>query len=387
MFNDKITKSIAEAAMKVMAASQGTTPKNEKERKLAALAAPKDKITHKDVMVGRGVVAKEEVQHINEVKLPDSKHHHFTVKSNFDTPKPDDENYRTDTIVHKGTVHHKHVNSPSKFEVHNRPTGLHWKTKHTPEEKKAIVGHLTKHKYFDEKDFVGKDPARIHEEVELEEGIEDRLEAARAKAKAAGKTINPPKKAVASTVRKVAGKAYGGAAQVDKPDDEDEEGEKPVKRGRGRPKGSTGRSFKSKLYKESFSELMDDLKSGGVKSLYENVVFEEIIEEEPDNEQFTKEVEQQKKKAAGTAGEAEKAKVAKASVQAVKNEGVEVEMFDADGVNGVQIEERELTPDETKKKEEVVKSMKKKMAGFKERYGNRAKEVMYATATKVAKGE
>ena len=174
MFNDKITKSIAEAAMKVMAASQGTTPKNEKERKLAALAAPKDKITHKDVLVGRGVVAKEEVQHINEVKLPDSTHHHFTVKSNFDTPKPDDENYRTDTIVHKGTVHHKHVNSPSKFEVHNRPTGLHWKTKHTPEEKKAIVGHLTKHKYFDEKDFVGKDPARIHEEVELEEGIEDR---------------------------------------------------------------------------------------------------------------------------------------------------------------------------------------------------------------------
>jgi len=283
MFNDKITKSIAEAAMKVMAASQGTTPKNEKERKLAALAAPKDKITHKDVLVGRGVVAKEE--------------------------------------------------------------------------------------------------------VELQEGIEDRLEAARAKAKAAGKTINPPKKAVASTVRKVAGKAYGGAAQVDKPDDEDEEGEKPVKRGRGRPKGSTGRSFKSKLYKESFSELMDDLKNGGVKSLYENVVFEEIIEEEPDNEQFTKEVEQQKKKAAGTAGEDEKAKVAKASVQAVKNEGVEVEMFDADGVNGVQIEERELTPDETKKKEEVVKSMKKKMAGFKERYGNRAKEVMYATATKVAKGE
>ena len=71
----------------------------------------------------------------------------------------------------------------------------------------------------------------------------------------------------------------------------------------------------------------------------------------------------------------------------MKNEGVEVEMFDADGVNGVQIEERELTPDETKKKEEVVKSMKKKMAGFKERYGDRAKEVMYATATKVAKGE
>ena len=50
-----------------------------------------------------------------------------------------------------------------------------------------------------------------------------------------------------------------------------------------------------------------------------------------------------------------------------------------------QIEERELTPAETKKKEEVVKSMKKKLPGFKERYGERAKEVMYAVATKIAK--
>jgi hypothetical protein len=38
-----------------------------------------------------------------------------------------------------------------------------------------------------------------------------------------------------------------------------------------------------------------------------------------------------------------------------------------------------------KKKEEVVKSMKKGMTGFKDRYGDRAKEVMYATATKIAK--
>ena len=37
-----------------------TVPKTDKEKKLAALASPKDKITHKDVMVGRGVVNKEE---------------------------------------------------------------------------------------------------------------------------------------------------------------------------------------------------------------------------------------------------------------------------------------------------------------------------------------
>lgn len=37
-----------------------TVPKSEKEKKLAALASPKDKITHKDVLVGRGVVKEEE---------------------------------------------------------------------------------------------------------------------------------------------------------------------------------------------------------------------------------------------------------------------------------------------------------------------------------------
>jgi hypothetical protein len=46
-----------------------------------------------------------------------------------------------------------------------------------------------------------------------------------------------------------------------------------------------------------------------------------------------------------------------------------------------------LTAAETEKKEEIVKSMKKGLSGFKDRYGDRAKEVMYATATKNAKGE
>jgi hypothetical protein len=61
-------------------------------------------------------------------------------------------------------------------------------------------------------------------------------------------------------------------------------------------------------------------------------------------------------------------------------------------VNGVKIseidlEERQMTEPEMKKKEEIVKSMKKGIAGFKERYGDRAKNVMYATATARAKGE
>ncbi len=49
-----------------------------------------------------------------------------------------------------------------------------------------------------------------------------------------------------------------------------------------------------------------------------------------------------------------------------------------------QIEEREMTDAEMKKREEIVKGMKKSLAGFKDRYGERAKSVMYATATKQA---
>ena len=50
-----------------------------------------------------------------------------------------------------------------------------------------------------------------------------------------------------------------------------------------------------------------------------------------------------------------------------------------------QVDERTLTPGETSEKERIVKGMKKGMAGFKARYGERAKSVMYATATKAAK--
>ncbi len=63
IFHDKALKGVAEAAAKIMAeTSHGSHPKTEKEKSLAALAHPKDKITHKDVLVGRGVIKKEEVE-------------------------------------------------------------------------------------------------------------------------------------------------------------------------------------------------------------------------------------------------------------------------------------------------------------------------------------
>jgi hypothetical protein len=74
--------------------------------------------------------------------------------------------------------------------------------------------------------------------------------------------------------------------------------------------------------------------------------------------------------------------------EATHNEIQVIDMTDGSQkpvINIVDLEEKSLTEPEMKKKEEVVKSMKKGIAGFKERYGDRAKSVMYATATRIAK--
>ena len=122
---------------------------------------------------------------------------------------------------------------------------------------------------------------------------------------------------------------------------------------------------KQKMAADKAAEPGKKLLSKMKKEEYEQLV------EEPDNEQFTKEVEDQK---ASMAGKKKQPSVAAPSTQGVKTMPEEVQM-----------DERALTEPEMKKKEEVVKSMKKKLSGFKDRYGDRAKEVMYATATKIAK--
>lgn len=51
------------------------------------------------------------------------------------------------------------------------------------------------------------------------------------------------------------------------------------------------------------------------------------------------------------------------------------------------LDERELSKGEMKKREDIVKGMKRGLKDFKKRYGADAKSVMYATATKLAKEE
>jgi hypothetical protein len=129
-----------------------------------------------------------------------------------------------------------------------------------------------------------------------------------------------------------------------------------------------------KKKQKKFSEMVNLYQEKGLKSLSEM-----LVKEEPDNEQFTKELEDAKEKSEGKKKNTE---IAKGSVQAVKSEELDI-----NAINGVQmstIEERMMTEPEKEKKEDIVKGMKKGMAGFKERYGSRASDVMYATATKQA---
>ena len=159
---------------------------------------------------------------------------------------------------------------------------------------------------------------------------------------------------------KVQGRSYGAS----KPESDYVKG----------PSDAALKKIEAEKKQKKFSEMVNLYQEKGLKSLSEL-----LVKEEPDNEQFTKELEDAKAKSEGKKKNTE---IAKGSVQAVKSE--EIDINDINGVQMSTIEERMMTEPEKEKKEDIVKGMKKGMAGFKERYGDRAKDVMYATATKQA---
>lgn len=176
-----------------------------------------------------------------------------------------------------------------------------------------------------------------------------------------------------------------GSTEWDKEEKESKKMTKPAPR----KLGARQNYVRSTRINESFTEMLSAYNEQGLKAFVKDSQ-EETIQEEPDNEQFTKEFEDQK---ASMEGKKKQPSVAAASTQGVKNMPEEVEVIDFTDVNQTKqytielkdLQEKTLTKPEMKKKEEVVKSMKKKLPGFKERYGERAKSVMYATATNIAK--
>lgn len=89
--------------------------------------------------------------------------------------------------------------------------------------------------------------------------------------------------------------------------------------------------------------------------------------------------------------ELRKKKASQVDLPKVRNEELEARirissfLAEAKGRSDEYIIERELSSSETSEKERLVKGMKKSAKDFKKRYGKRAKSVMYATATKMAK--
>ena len=183
-----------------------------------------------------------------------------------------------------------------------------------------------------------------------------------------------------------------------------------------------------KKKQKKFSEMVNVYKTGGLKTFMESIPKEDelidelskdiaeytmdvidageyaevTIGEEASQDEFNAEIKKAQAKSEGK----EKAQVAKPFVQAVKQEEIEItdemifEMIEDAGIDFESlsdeefqnvankayeiIKERQMTDSEMEKKETIVKSMKKGLSGFKERYGDKAKNVMYATATKQA---
>jgi hypothetical protein len=165
-------------------------------------------------------------------------------------------------------------------------------------------------------------------------------------------------------------------------DKENELAKKNLKDKKPKKYGARQNFVRSTRVNESFTSILASYKENGLKGISEMFATEQASQEE-----YEKEIEKAKAKSQGK----DKAEVAKASVQAVKSEQThtKIEVIDMSDPYNIQkreidLEERQMTDDEMEKKEDIVKGMKKGMKGFKERYGERAKEVMYATATKQA---
>lgn len=187
--------------------------------------------------------------------------------------------------------------------------------------------------------------------------------------------------------------------------DEDENEEKTGKKGKTYGANQKRRT-NTKLYKESFSSMLKKLDEEGIKAL--DQVFAEDIEHLDEKKGYgesdplANRADYAKRHGTGQVYKkthaGDKTGMTQADAYAIRRTGpkgklpeeveTEMEVIDVNEVNGVQvetIEERTLTASESKKKEEIVMSMKKGLSGFKERYGKDAKSVMYATATKQAK--
>lgn len=474
----KITKSIADAAMKVMT-GQSQQPetlneslkgdqhkidknKNNKidaedfkilrgEKKVEEQASKKkidkfhtdlDKLVHKSFGHSSDEMKKEEVEQIDELskqKLGD-----YAKKASYDAvtrgidygsnmDQSGSQHKELSKINKRERGVQKAINRLAKEEV--ELTESHFKVgdevicKASGMEGEVVkVDPKEEGKYYTVKREDGKMMKYAPDELKLEDEDEDEKEDKKEKMDEGTKVqVAPGRTRNIGTHGRTQGSAFGG---TDWDKEESEKEEKPKTR---RKYGARQNYTRSTRVNESFTDMLETYNEGGVKALLGSLCTEIEIEEEATNDEFKAELDKAQAKSEGR----EKANVAQPLVTASKRFDEEVELEEGVGdmvKKGVQkilkpildkdkevtqknaqkerdrvlkglrrtsqvrdtkekmseeveLEERELSSSEKETKEKYVKGMKKGLQGFKQRYGDRAKEVMHATATKMAKKE
>lgn len=296
------------AAVRSIMEKEHTVPKGDKEKKLAALAHPKDKITHKDVLVGRGVLKKENSgERMGTIVA--------TRKEKVELePKLKEEEVKLDEID-------SHTADDYRREKrYNSPEQKAKREKEQQHRLKSISPELRRKLKLPE-------PKKTNEEVDQ---VDERADEH-------GYSLH---KAAHKRVRGQTG-------------------------GFDEPVAATKMTYTVKQHGKKVGEIHKHRDTYEPTAMYTGHLHGKKI---PYSRTDGHGVHALMKDIVGSKWHAKHApKVTKEEVD--------------------QVDERKLTGTETDKKEKYVMSLKKKMGGFKKRYGERAKEVMYATATKMAKEE
>lgn len=136
-----------------------------------------------------------------------------------------------------------------------------------------------------------------------------------------------------------------------------------------------------KSFKESLAETVERRNAPDENNFIDKHVVDKKDHPEAEESQFTSSAKKKKRKADYDSGE---------DKEMYEERMIECPDCGESYKKGEEHEcdlEEEMTKAQYAKREEIVKSMKKKMGSFKDRYGDKAKDVMYATATKMAMKE
>lgn len=372
MFTDKLTLAIAEAAKKCMDEElKGNQHKID--------ANKNGKIDSQDFKILRSKDKVDEELKGNQHKIDANKNgkidaQDFKILRKEETVNEEEGKYGYVAFSHKGDRHELYANS--SYEAYKKAVN-HFKP---PKSKQHLV-----HVHLAQKD--GKDVTHIATEA-VQEGAIDDLRDRQAAARESNPYGSTAKKE--PVTRKVQGSQYGGTKQKHEPEKELDEGEKRYKEmnGVGKSKYTVSHHDGEKKHKDGSNFY--DIK------LFKNKNEKNKFVKDLDSKGYTKEeVELDESKAHIEQHLADKdinAKVTGKTVQvhssnvsAAKRHLAKAGYADHKVVSG--LNEEKMSDEDMAERERIVKGMKKNLQSFKSRYGARAKDVMYATATKQAMKE